>query len=218
MPKTRCMDTLAARDHRRANRSTERLDSIRAELRTRLDELRPLVREYERLQQAEAALADGSRTSGKRAGQPKRGGSQARPGGDRRGGPGERLRAGARARRPNVRATARRFWRSSVSDWASPKPSSTRRGSRTPASPRICGGCSTGGELREEALPGGATGYRIADDRTRRARAATTARPARKPAACPAHRRPEPNQVREVGRRNALASPWFRRRQPGVPY
>jgi hypothetical protein len=145
MPKTRCMDTLAARDHRRANRSTERLDSIRAELRTRLDELRPLVREYERLQHAEAALADGSRTSGKRAGQPKRGGSQARPGGDRRGGPGERLRAGARARRPNVRATARRFWRSSVSDWASPKPSSTRRGSRTPASPRICGGCPTGG-------------------------------------------------------------------------
>ena len=62
------------------------LDSIRAELWVRLDELRPLVREYERLEEAEAALAHGSPTSGKRAGQPKRGGSQPRPGGGRRGG------------------------------------------------------------------------------------------------------------------------------------
>jgi hypothetical protein len=70
------MDTVAARDHWRAKRLTDPLDSIRAQLRTRLDELRPLVTEYERLQQAEAALADGSPTRRKRAGQPKRRGSQ----------------------------------------------------------------------------------------------------------------------------------------------
>src|SRR5688500_3672722 len=80
------MDTLAAHDHRRTERLTDLLDSIRAELRTRLDELRPRVREYERLQAADAALADGSPTSGNRAGHPKRGGSQARQGGARRGG------------------------------------------------------------------------------------------------------------------------------------
>jgi hypothetical protein len=44
------MDRLGAHDHRRIKRLTDLLDSIRAELRTRLDELRPLVREYERLQ------------------------------------------------------------------------------------------------------------------------------------------------------------------------
>src|SRR4051794_4578933 len=72
--------TLAARDHRRATRLTDLLDSIRAQLQTRLDELRPLIREYERLQEAEAALGAGSPASGRRAGQPKRRGSQARRG------------------------------------------------------------------------------------------------------------------------------------------
>ena len=43
------------------------LDSIRRELRARLDELRPLVREYERLQRAEAALNDGSPSRPRRA-------------------------------------------------------------------------------------------------------------------------------------------------------
>jgi hypothetical protein len=62
--------------HRRAKRLTDLLDSIRAELRTRLDELRPLVHEYERLHAAEAALADGSPTSGKRGAQPQPGGAE----------------------------------------------------------------------------------------------------------------------------------------------
>src|SRR5918997_6077526 len=66
------MDTLAARDLRRAKRLTDLLDSIRAQLRTRLDDLRPLAREYERLQEAEAPLADGGSASGKRAGRSKR--------------------------------------------------------------------------------------------------------------------------------------------------
>jgi hypothetical protein len=55
------------------------------------------------------------------------------------------LRAGARACWPSVRPTGTTCWRSCVSDRASRKPSSrTRWGSRAPASPRICGGCSTG--------------------------------------------------------------------------
>jgi hypothetical protein len=49
------MDPLAERDHHwRVRRLTDLLDSIRAALRTRLYKLRPLVREYERLQAAEA--------------------------------------------------------------------------------------------------------------------------------------------------------------------
>jgi hypothetical protein len=98
------MDTLAVRDHRRAERLTDLLDSIRAELRTRLDELHPLVREYERLREAETALADGPP---KRAGQPKRAGVA-----------------------QNLRRMLDR------------------------------------GEVREEALPGAATGYRIAEEQT----------------------------------------------------
>jgi hypothetical protein len=59
--------------------------------------------------------------------------------------PGGRVRARARARRPSVKLAGGRFWRSSVSDRASRRPSSRmRRGSQALASPRICGGCSTG--------------------------------------------------------------------------
>ncbi len=39
---------------------TDLLDSIRKELRARVEELRPLVSEYERLQEAERALTDGT--------------------------------------------------------------------------------------------------------------------------------------------------------------
>jgi hypothetical protein len=48
------------------------LDSIREQLRARLDELRPLVREYQRFQDAERALGDGPAISAKRAVRPKR--------------------------------------------------------------------------------------------------------------------------------------------------
>ena len=60
------------------------LDSIRGQLRARLDELRPLVREYQRLQDAERALGDGPAISPRRAGGSKRA-ERGRGGGARAG-------------------------------------------------------------------------------------------------------------------------------------
>ena len=162
MLKTRWMDTLAARDLRRAKRLTDLLDSIRAQLRTRLDELRPLVREYERLQEAEAALADGSPTSGKRAGQPKRRGSQARRRGARR----------ADSRRRSSSSAEREVNREKVLALVRERPGITKAELKDATGLSSAGVAQNlrrildRGELREEALPGGATGYRIADDRT----------------------------------------------------
>lgn len=161
------MGRLAARDHRRAKRLTDLLDSIRAELRARLDELRPLVREFERLQQAEAALANGSPTGGERAGQPKRGGSQVRRGGARRGGArrtGSRRRSSSSAE-PEVK-------REKVLALVRDRPGITKAELKDAAGLSSAGIAQNlrrmldRGEVREEALPGGATGYRIADDRT----------------------------------------------------
>jgi hypothetical protein len=156
------MDTLAARDYRRAKRLTDLLDSIRAQLRTRLDELRPLLREYERLQEAEAALADGSPTRRKRASQPKRGGSQAGRGGVRRTG----------SRRPSSSSAEREVNRDKVLAVVRERPGITKTELRDAAGLSSAGVAQNlrrmldRGEVREEALPGGATGYRIADDRT----------------------------------------------------
>jgi hypothetical protein len=156
------MDTLAARDHRRTKRLTDLLDSIRAQLRTRLDELRPRVREYERLQEAEAALADGSPTSRKRAGQPKRSGSQARRGGARRAG----------SRRRSSSSAEREVNREKVVALVRERPGITKAelkdaaGLSSPGVAQNLRRMLDRGEVREEALPGGATGYRIGDDRT----------------------------------------------------
>jgi len=146
---------------------TDLLNSIRAELRTRLDELRPLVREYERLQQAEAVLADGSPTSGKRAGQPKRGGAQARPGGGRRG---AARRTGSRRRLSS--SAEREGNREKVVALVRERPGITKAELKDAARLSSAGVAQNlrrmldRGEVREEALPGGATGYRIADDQT----------------------------------------------------
>jgi hypothetical protein len=140
------------------------LDSIRAELRTRLDELRPLVREYERLQEAEAALADGSPTSGKRARQPKRGGSQPRRGGGGAGRTGSRRRSHSSAERE--------VNREKVAALVLERPGITKAELKDVAALSSAGVAQNlrrmldRGELREEALPGGATGYRITDHRT----------------------------------------------------
>jgi hypothetical protein len=156
------MDTLAVRDHRRARRLTDLLDSICAELRTRLDELRPLVREYERLQEADAALADGSPTSRKRAGQPKRSGSQARRGGARRVG----------SRRRSSSSAEREVNREKVLALVRERPGITKAELKDAAGLSSAGVAQNlrrmldRGEVREEALPGGATGYRVGDDRT----------------------------------------------------
>jgi hypothetical protein len=136
------------------------LDSIRAQLRTRLDELRPLVREYERLQEAEAALADGS-SARTRAGQPERSGSQARRGGARRVG----------SRRRSSSSAEREVTREKVLALVRERPGITKAELKDAAGLSSAGVAQNlrrmldRGEVREEALPGGATGYRIADDR-----------------------------------------------------
>jgi hypothetical protein len=128
----------------------------------RLDELRPLVREYERLQAAEAALADGSPSSGKRAGQPKRSGSQARRASARRA--GSRRRSSSSAEREVNRETVLMLVRE--------RPGITKaelKDAVALSSARVAQNLRRmldRGEVREEALPGGATGYRIANDRT----------------------------------------------------
>ena len=153
------MDTLAARDLRRAWGLADLLDSIRAQLRTRLDELRPLVREYERLQEAEAALADGS-PARTRAGQRERSGSQARRGGARRAG----------SRRRSSSSAEREVTRQKVLALVRERPGITKAELKDAAGLSSAGVAQNlrrmldRGEVREEALPGGATGYRIADD------------------------------------------------------
>ena len=145
---------------------TDLLDSIRAELRTRLQELRPLVREYERLQEAQAALADGSLPSGRRAGQPKRGGAQARQGGGKhRGRP-------AGSRRRSSSAAAREVNRERVLALVRERPGITKA-ELTDAAGLSSAGVAQNlrrmldrGQVREEALPSGSTGYRLADGRT----------------------------------------------------
>jgi hypothetical protein len=138
------------------------LDSIRTQLRTRLDQLRPLVREYERLQQAEAALADGSPTSGKRASQPQRRGAQAR-----RSGTGPR---GSRGRSSS--SADREVNREKVVALVRERPGITKAELKDAAGRSSAGVAQNlrrmleRGEVREEALPSGSTGYRLADNQT----------------------------------------------------
>jgi hypothetical protein len=127
-----------------------------------LDELRPLVREYERLQEVEAALADGSPTSGKRVRPSKRGGSQARRGGGRRAGSRRRSSssAGRAANRETVLALVRErpgITKAELTDAAGLSSAGVAQNLRR---------MLDRGEVREEALPGGATGYRIGDEQT----------------------------------------------------
>jgi hypothetical protein len=136
------------------------LDSIRAQLRTRLDELRPLVGEYERLQAAEAALADGSST-GTGAGQSERRASQARRGGARR--PGSRRRSRVSGEREADREKLLALVRE--------RPGITKAELKAAAGVSSAGVAQNlrrmlgRGQVREEALPSGAIGYRISDDR-----------------------------------------------------
>jgi hypothetical protein len=136
------------------------LDSIRAQLRTRLDELRPLVGEYDRLQQAEAALADGS-SAGTRAAESKRRASQTGRGGARR--PGARRRSRVSGEREANREKLLVLVR--------------ERPGITKADLKAAGALSSAAvaqnvrrmldraQVREEASPSGAIGYRITEDR-----------------------------------------------------
>jgi hypothetical protein len=199
------MDTLAAREHRRAERLTDLLDSIRAQLRTRLDELRPLVREYERLQAAEAALAGGAPTSATCLVQPTRGGSQARRGNARPAG----------VRRRSSSSAERQVNREKVVALVRERPGITKAELKDAAGLSSAGVAQNlrrmldRGQVREQALPGGATSYRIADDQT--APSASGRQGATGQPRAPGARRPEPSQVREVGRPQRAGEPICRR-------
>jgi hypothetical protein len=137
------------------------LDSIREQLRGRLDELRPLVREYQRLQDAERALGDGLPVSAKRAARPKR----ARP---------RRSRgAPAASRRRSSAPAEREANRQKIQDLVRQRPGITRAELKDAASLSGAGVAQNlrrmldRGEVREEPLPGGTTGYRIADGQNR---------------------------------------------------
>jgi len=130
------------------------LDSIRGQLRARLDELRPLVREYQRLQDAERALGDGPAISPRRAG----GSNRGRGGG-----------AGAGSRRRSSLAADREANRQQILELVRERPGITRAELKDAAGLSGAGVAQNlrrmrdRGEVHEEALPGGATGYRIAD-------------------------------------------------------
>jgi hypothetical protein len=133
------------------------LDSIHRQLRARLDVLRPLVREYQRLQDAEHALGDGPPTSPNRAARPKR----AEP---RRGGG---ARTASRRRRSSA-PTEREANRKKILDLVRERPGITRSELKGAASLSGAGVAQNlrrmldRGEVREERLAGGTTGYRIA--------------------------------------------------------
>jgi hypothetical protein len=186
-PRTRGYDR--RRDHGRAKRLTDLLDSIRVQLQTRLDELRPLVREYEQLQ--EAALADGAPTGAALAGQPKRGGTRARQSDGRRGGPS---RTGSRRRSSSP--AEREANRVKVLTLVHERPGITkpelqiRPVSPAPASRRTCGGWSTAARCARKPCRAMRPATGSLTTKPRRARAGARARPAGKPDACPGARRP----------------------------
>jgi hypothetical protein len=133
------------------------LDSIRGELRARLDELRPLVHQYERLQDAERALGEGPAIRPKRGGGPKR--AQARP--------ASATQAGSRRRSSS--AAEREANRQRILGLVGERPGITKRELKDAAGLSGAGVAQNvrrmldRGEVHEEPLPGGATGYRIGD-------------------------------------------------------
>jgi hypothetical protein len=79
----------------------------------------------------------------------------------------EQLLAGAQARRPIVKRTGRRCSSSSASDLGSPALNSrTPRACPAPGVAQNLRRMLDRGEVREEPLPGGTAGYRIADDKS----------------------------------------------------
>jgi hypothetical protein len=133
-----------------------------------LDELRPLVREYERLQAADAALADGSPPSGTATGPARPGAARRRHGG---GGPGGRARRTRSAGRLSASAE-REIKREKFLVLVRERPGITKAELKDAAGMSSAAVAQTlrrmldRGQVREQASPGGAIGYRIADDPT----------------------------------------------------
>jgi hypothetical protein len=132
------------------------LESIQRQLRERLDELRPIVSEYERLDAAEKAL------DGDPAGRPAK--ADRGDGGESERGR-RRRRGGRRASRPASRAATRERVLTIVGE----RPGITKAELKGAAGLTGAGVAQNlrrlldRGELREEALPSGDTGYRVDD-------------------------------------------------------
>lgn len=132
------------------------LESIRRELHERLETLRPLVGEYERLQAAEQALTSAGSSPARKAG------GEPRTAAPRRAGRSSPTR---RASSPAERAATREKVLAIVSE----RPGVTKAELKAAARLSSAGVAQNlrrlieGGEIREETLPGGETGYRAAD-------------------------------------------------------
>jgi hypothetical protein len=156
-----CMGTLAAAITG-GLRMPDLLDSIRRELRARLDELRPLVREFQRLEDAHRALGDGPAIRPRRGGGSK--GAEARPGSAAQAGP----------RRRSNSAAEREANRQKILRLVGERPGITKAELKDAAGTSGAGVAQNlrrmldRGDVHEEALPGGATGYRIGATRPSR--------------------------------------------------
>ena len=138
---------------------TDLLDSIRRQLQSRLEDLRPMVLEYERLEEAERALRDELPNAG-RARRSRRAGSNS---------PSGASPSGASRRRTSA-AAERDANREKVLSLLGQRPGITK------AELKEAAGLSGGGvaqnlrrllargDVREEPLPSGVTGYRLAGD------------------------------------------------------
>lgn len=132
------------------------LDSIQRDLRKRLDELRPLVREYERLQAAAQALGDRSANTPPRAARsPREAASQTRRPAKRKAAAG--TRTSRAANREKVVAL--------IGEW----PGVTKTELKDATGLSGAGVAQNlrrliaSGQVREEPLPGGQVGYRLGD-------------------------------------------------------
>jgi hypothetical protein len=172
------------------------LDAIRAELRTRLEELRPLVSEYQRLQDAETALGDGSqprRTSPRRA---RRAATQP---------PRARQRRASTRRRPSV--AVREANREKVVALVGARPGITKAELRDAAGLSGAGVAQNlrrlldRGELRQEALPGGQIGFRLGGSDAEQASDGADGAAARKHKRARGDRSRRPAKTTKQGRR-----------------
>jgi hypothetical protein len=138
---------------------TDLLDSIRRQLQSRLDDLRPMVREYERLEEAQRALGDEPPDAGRaRRSRHARSGS---PSGPSASG-GSRRRTSAAAERDANRAK--------VLSLLGQRPGITKAELKEAAGLSGAGVAQNlrrllaRGDVCEEPLPSGVTGYRLAGD------------------------------------------------------
>jgi hypothetical protein len=126
------------------------LDSIREELRERLKDLRPLVSEFERLGEAERVLSSQGTDSG--------------------GGTSQSTR-GARSRRVTIRPRERAANREKLLAAVRERPGVTKAELKAATGLSGAGVAQNlrslldRGQLREQSLPGGVTGYRLGKTR-----------------------------------------------------